>query len=148
MPLCFSILLIEDTWNLSESHNRHVSKDELKISLTFTPENWDQPQTLTLVGVDDYLLDGDISTKVIISVDPSTPDQDYLTADFITLDLINQDNDVDLDNDGLPERFDNCPVDYNPGQEDFDGDGIGDSCVTFDIISLSPSTLTSNLNGS
>ena len=99
-----------------------------KISLTFTPENWDQPQTLTLVGVDDYLLDGDISTKVIISVDPSTPDQDYLTADFITLDLINQDNDVDLDNDGLPERFDNCPVDYNPDQEDFDGDGIGDSC--------------------
>ena len=99
-----------------------------KTFLTFTPENWDQPQTLTIVGVDDYLLDGDITTKVIISVDPSTPDQDYLTADYITLDLINQDNDVDLDNDGLPERFDNCPVDYNPGQEDFDGDGIGDSC--------------------
>jgi gliding motility-associated-like protein len=99
-----------------------------KTSLIFTPEDWDQPQTLTLVGVDDYLLDGDISTKVIINVDPSTPDQDYLTADFITLDLINQDNEVDLDNDGLPERFDNCPVNYNPEQEDFDGDGIGDSC--------------------
>ena len=93
--------------------------------LTFTPENWDQPQAITLVGIDDYLLDGDISTKVIFNVDPSTTDPDYLTADYLTLDLINQDNDVDLDNDGIPERFDNCPLDYNPEQEDFDGDGIG-----------------------
>ena len=99
-----------------------------KIFLTFTPENWDQPQAITLVGIDDYLLDGDISTKVIFNVDPSTTDPDYLTADYLTLDLINQDNDVDLDNDGIPERFDNCPLDYNPEQEDFDGDGIGDIC--------------------
>ena len=99
-----------------------------KAFLTFSPQNWDQPQTITLMGVDDYLFDGDISTSVLISVDPSTPDTDYLTADYITLDLTNQDNDVDFDNDGLHERYDNCPLDFNPEQEDLDGDGIGDLC--------------------
>tara|TARA_B100000686_G_scaffold350578_1_gene446951 strand:- start:312 stop:1541 length:1230 start_codon:yes stop_codon:yes gene_type:complete len=34
---------------------------------------------------------------------------------------------VDFDNDGLIDD-DNCPNDYNPGQEDNDGDGIGDVC--------------------
>lgn len=34
---------------------------------------------------------------------------------------------VDRDNDGLGEG-DNCPSSYNPNQEDYDGDGIGDAC--------------------
>ena len=34
---------------------------------------------------------------------------------------------VDFDNDGVIED-DNCPNDYNPNQEDDDGDGIGDAC--------------------
>ena len=34
---------------------------------------------------------------------------------------------VDSDNDGLIED-DNCPNDYNPNQNDDDGDGIGDEC--------------------
>ena len=34
---------------------------------------------------------------------------------------------VDFDNDGLIDD-DNCPNDYNPGQEDNDSDGIGDIC--------------------
>ena len=99
-----------------------------KTFLTFTPANWNQPQPITLTGIDDYLLDGDIPTSVLIFVDPSTPDPDYLTADYITVDLTNQDNDLDLDNDGISERLDNCPLNYNPDQEDLDGDGIGDPC--------------------
>ena len=99
-----------------------------KISLIFTPGDWNQPQSITLIGIDDYLLDGDISTSVLIYVDPTTPDPDYLSADYITVDLTNKDNDVDIDNDGLPERLDNCPIEYNPEQEDLDGDGIGDAC--------------------
>jgi hypothetical protein len=42
---------------------------------------------------------------------------------------------VDEDEDGIPETTqggcpgpDNCPSDYNPGQEDTDDDGIGDVC--------------------
>ncbi|RLA92499.1 MAG: hypothetical protein DRG25_06285, partial [Deltaproteobacteria bacterium] len=35
---------------------------------------------------------------------------------------------TDEDNDGLKYCVDNCPTKYNPNQEDFDSDGIGDSC--------------------
>jgi len=35
---------------------------------------------------------------------------------------------VDTDGDGLPDTVDNCPLVFNPGQEDADADGVGDVC--------------------
>jgi hypothetical protein len=35
---------------------------------------------------------------------------------------------IDTDGDGISDPEDNCPDDYNPDQEDADGDGIGDAC--------------------
>ncbi|HSH00262.1 MAG TPA: thrombospondin type 3 repeat-containing protein, partial [candidate division Zixibacteria bacterium] len=35
---------------------------------------------------------------------------------------------VDTDGDGFVDTIDNCPMDANPGQEDIDGDNIGDIC--------------------
>ena len=35
---------------------------------------------------------------------------------------------VDLDNDGIPDSFDNCPGTFNPEQLDTDLDGTGDAC--------------------
>ncbi|MEM6702013.1 MAG: thrombospondin type 3 repeat-containing protein [Acidobacteriota bacterium] len=34
----------------------------------------------------------------------------------------------DGDGDGTEDQADNCPLDYNPDQEDLDGDGQGDAC--------------------
>ena len=36
----------------------------------------------------------------------------------------------DSDGDGVLDPNDNCPDDFNPGQEDFDGDGVGYVCDT------------------
>lgn len=35
---------------------------------------------------------------------------------------------VDMDGDEVPDELDNCPAGANPGQEDADGDGMGDVC--------------------
>ena len=34
----------------------------------------------------------------------------------------------DIDNDTIPDSTDNCPDVYNPDQQDYDGDGVGDAC--------------------
>lgn len=38
----------------------------------------------------------------------------------------------DTDSDGVKDNVDNCRFKYNPGQEDEDGDGVGDVCEIFD----------------
>lgn len=43
----------------------------------------------------------------------------------------------DIDGDGIPDEIDNCPFAFNPFQEDFNLDGIGDACSDLDQDGLS-----------
>lgn len=45
-------------------------------SLTFTPTNWNTPKTITITGVPDYIVDGDINYSVITNAATSN-DNDY-----------------------------------------------------------------------
>ena len=60
--------------------------------------------------------------------------------------------DADTDNDGVVDCNDNCPSEYNPGQEDFDIDGIGYACedaVSFEVVgdNLTTDILDINIPG-
>ncbi len=45
-------------------------------------------------------------------------------------DLVEDDADADIDNDGVDNPDDNCPLASNPGQQNADGDMQGDACDT------------------
>ena len=61
-------------------------------SLTFTPANWNTPQTVTITAVDDALVDGDISYT--IQTGPATSaDLNYSGFDPTDVSITNQDDD-------------------------------------------------------
>jgi gliding motility-associated-like protein len=62
-------------------------------SLTFTSSNWNAPQTVTVTGVDDYIVDGDITYTINIGP-ASSSDTYYNGIDPNDITLQNIDNDV------------------------------------------------------
>ncbi|BAO43766.1 hypothetical protein [Thiolapillus brandeum] len=83
--------------------------------LVFTPDNWDQPHQAAVVGLDDNLDDGDkhwqVLTAPVISSDPH-----FAGYDPADISVINRDEDVDTDDDGV--------VDILEGDDDRDNDHL------------------------
>ncbi len=64
----------------------------LPASLTFTPENWDASQIVTVTGVDDDVDDGDVAYKIVLAA--TSPDANYDGLDPDGVEVSNTDNDV------------------------------------------------------
>ena len=72
--------------------------DEVAISretLTFTHANWDQPQTITVMGVNDTpsIADGDQPTSIFVTIDIPNSDDTYDLVPEQTVTVTNTDND-------------------------------------------------------
>ena len=61
--------------------------------LTFTNTNWNQPQVVTVTGVDDGLQDGDIGYQITISVNDALSDDLYDATGDVNITGVNFDND-------------------------------------------------------
>ena len=46
-------------------------------TLTFTPSNWDTPQTVTVTGADDDIIDGTVHHQSVISIIDANSDDDF-----------------------------------------------------------------------
>lgn len=62
-------------------------------ALIFTPENWDIPQTVTVTGVEDEIVDGDVSYTIITTPDLTTTDPNYNGLNPEDVTITNLDND-------------------------------------------------------
>ena len=61
--------------------------------LTFTPETWNARQSVTVVGQDDFRVDGDIHYNIVVTA-VSSDDSNYNGIDSRTLSASNKDDDI------------------------------------------------------
>ncbi len=92
----FTVVLTEApvsdvSFSMSSSDTSEGSVDVSQ--LTFTPGNWDTAQTVTVTGVDDSVVDGDVAYSIVLGV-ANTTDPNYTGLDPADVSLSNADNDV------------------------------------------------------
>lgn len=62
-------------------------------TLTFDANNWNDPQEVTVSGIDDSLNDGNIATSVVLSADTTTGDTNYDNLDPADVAISTEDDD-------------------------------------------------------
>ncbi len=67
-------------------------------------------------------------TITVLSTDCLGEDPDNPQPHKVNVILQLVSSDEDADEDAIPDEIDNCPVEFNPTQEDGDSDGMGDLC--------------------
>ena len=63
-------------------------------SVTFTAADWDTPQTVTVTGVDDNIIDGTVTSTITVAVDDANSDDDFDALDDQTVSVDTLDDDV------------------------------------------------------
>ena len=127
----FTVVLVSDVSTPTTIKLIVNDPSELSVDVTeliFTSANWNIPQEITVFGVDDPIIDGDISSDIYLKIDPEKSDPIYASLGDYVVTVLNLDNDSDQDGDGVFDAVDNCIASANLNQEDFDLDGIGDAC--------------------
>lgn len=88
--------------------------------------NWTQASKLTTSDADEIArLGGSVSISGDVALIGASGDDEngFISGAAYTFDVA-----LDTDGDGVAEAEDNCPSDWNPLQENFDGDLFGDVC--------------------
>jgi|GEM_PF-1457720 LysM repeat protein len=114
-------------WIISSSHN----------SMLYTPQNtWYAPQATSLIYVGDklqvvgknYSWSG--TSLQVLSFDPKEGEVRVVVPGLSDGRGDKCSPDLGGDFDGIPDSADNCPLVYNPYQENTWGSGLGDACET------------------
>ncbi|HOA73686.1 MAG TPA: hypothetical protein PL151_08140 [Phycisphaerae bacterium] len=69
-----------------------------------------------------------VTGRVLIAPDQTERQHVSLTAEAYSLNVLAFSGPADLDQDGIEDENDNCPLTVNVDQLDSDGDGVGDAC--------------------
>ena len=78
-------------FSISSSDSTETS---VTSSLTFTSENWNTPQNVTVTGLDDDIIDGTQTSTITVSIDDTNSDNSFDPINDQTVSATNADDDV------------------------------------------------------
>ena len=71
-----------------------TGESSVSSPITFTSANWDTPQTVTVTGIDDDIIDGEQGSSITISIDDANSDNDFDSIPDQTVSVLTADDDV------------------------------------------------------